>query len=154
MKTSDFYYSLPEELIAQTPLSRRDGSNALLDRATGSTQHKMFKDLPGFLKPGDCIVFNDSRVIPARLIGERENGGTAEILLLKPLGNDFWEALARPGRRLKPGSKVYFGGGLIEAEITGTGENGIRTVRLSYSGDFDALLSRLGKMPLPPYIKK
>lgn len=83
-----------------------------------------------------------------------ENGGTAEILLLKPLGNDFWEALARPGRRLKPGSKVYFGGGLIEAEITGTGENGIRTVRLSYSGDFDALLSRLGKMPLPPYIKK
>lgn len=155
MKTSDFYYSLPDELIAQTPLSRRNGSRMLvLDRKTGKTQHKAFIDLPGFLRPGDCLVFNDSRVLQARLIGRRENGGAAEILLLKPLGNDLWEALVRPGHKLKPGSKVLFGDGLMEAEITGVGEDGIRNVALSYSGDFDTLLSRLGKIPLPPYIKK
>jgi S-adenosylmethionine:tRNA ribosyltransferase-isomerase len=155
MKTSDFYYSLPEELIAQTPCEKRDGSRMLvLDRQTGKTQHKMFTDLSAFLKPGDCLVFNDSRVIPARLIGERENGGVAEILLLKPLGNDAWETLARPGRRLRPGAKVSFGGGLVTAEILSVGEGGIRQVRFSYEGDFDALLSRLGRTPLPPYIKK
>ena len=155
MKTSDFYYSLPEELRAQTPCAKRDGSRMLvLDRNTGKTEHKMFNELPGFLKPGDCLVFNDSRVIPARLIGERKNGGAAEIFLLKPIEKDEWEALARPGRRLRTGARVVFGRGLMEAEVTAECDSGIRHVKLKYEGNFDELLSRIGKTPLPPYIKK
>ncbi len=155
MKTKDFWYELPPELIAQTPCAQRDGSRLLrLDRASGATEHTMFRSLPDFLRPGDCLVFNDSRVIQARLIGERSGGGTAEILLLKPLADGCWECLAKPGRKLRPGAVVTFGEGLMTAEIVSCGEEGLRTVRLSCEGDFDELLQKLGKTPLPPYIKE
>ena len=155
MKTKDFWYELPPELIAQTPCAQRDGSRLLrLDRASGATEHTMFRSLPNFLRPGDCLVFNDSRVIQARLIGERSGGGTAEILLLKPLADGCWECLAKPGRKLRPGAVVTFGEGLMTAEIVSCGEEGLRTVRLSCEGDFDELLQKLGKTPLPPYIKE
>lgn len=155
MKTKDFWYELPPELIAQTPCAQRDGSRLLrLDRASGATEHTMFRSLPDFLRPGDCLVFNDSRVIQARLIGERSGGGTAELLLLKPLADGCWECLAKPGRKLRPGAVVTFGEGLMTAEIVSCGEEGLRTVRLSCEGDFDELLQKLGKTPLPPYIKE
>ncbi len=154
MKTSDFYFDLPEELIAQTPLERRDASRLLcLDKVSGAREHRVFSELPELLRPGDCLVMNDSRVLPARLLGARETGGAAELLLLRDLGAGKWECLARPGRKLRPGAKVYFGEGELEAEILETTEGGNRIVQFSYEGIFLEVLERLGKMPLPPYIK-
>ena len=154
MKTSDFYFDLPEELIAQTPLERRDASRLLcLDKTSGAMEHRVFSELPELLRPGDCLVMNDSRVLPARLLGARETGGAAELLLLRDLGAGRWECLARPGKKLRPGSKVTFGDGELEAEILETAEGGNRIVQFKYEGIFLEVLERLGKMPLPPYIK-
>ncbi len=154
MKKTDFYYDLPEELIAQTPLERRDGSRLmLLDKATGKIEHRHFYELPAFLKPGDCLVLNNSRVLPARLIGSRKTGGAVELVLLKDLGDDLWECLSRPGRKTKPGTELIFGGGELTATVEAVVEGGNRLVRFHYSGIFLECLERLGKMPLPPYIK-
>ena len=156
MKTSDFYYDLPPELIAQTPLERRDGSRLLtLDKRTGETGHGHFYDLPRLLRPGDCLVMNDSRVLPARLLGRREpTGGAAEVLLLVDRGDQVWECLVRPGRKVKPGTRLSFGDGALTAEVLETLEGGNRLIRFDYEGIFLETLERLGKMPLPPYIKE
>lgn len=155
MKTSDFDYELPPELIAQTPLERRDGSRLMtLDKATGEVGHRHFYDLPSLLRAGDCLVLNDSRVLPARLIGHRESGGAAEVLLLTDKGDRTWECLVRPGRKLREGAKVIFGDGMLTAEITKVLPDGNRLVRFAYKGIFLEVLERLGKMPLPPYIKE
>lgn len=154
MKTSDFYFDLPEELIAQTPLERRDASRLLcLDKTSGAMEHRVFSELPELLRPGDCLVMNDSRVLPARLLGARETGGAAELLLLRDLGAGKWECLARPGKKLRPGAKVHFGEGELEVEILETTEGGNRIVQFKFQGIFLEVLERLGKMPLPPYIK-
>jgi len=154
LKTSDFYFDLPEELIAQTPLERRDGSRLLtLDKITGETAHKHFFDLPSMLRPGDCLVLNDSRVLPARLLGQRSGGGACEVLLLIDRGDKVWECLVRPGKKLKPGARITFGENELAAEIVGEVEGGNRLVRFEYDGIFLEVLERLGKMPLPPYIK-
>jgi S-adenosylmethionine:tRNA ribosyltransferase-isomerase len=154
LKTSDFCYDLPEELIAQTPVEPRDHSRMLVyDRADKSVRHLHFYDLPRFLTPGDALVLNETKVIPARLLGEKEGTGVpVEILLLKRKGKDVWETLVRPGRRLPPGTLCSFGGGLLRAEILSTLESGGRAVRFLYTGVFETLLDRLGQMPLPPYI--
>jgi len=156
MKTSDFYYDLPPELIAQTPLEQRDGSRLLtLDKRTGETGHGHFYDLPRLLRPGDCLVMNDSRVLPARLLGRREpTGGAAEVLLLVDRGDQVWECLVRPGRKVKPGTRLSFGEGALTAEVLETLEGGNRLIRFDYEGIFLETLERLGKMPLPPYIKE
>ena len=155
MKTSDFYFDLPQELIAQTPLERRDASRLLaLDRATGETRHMRFYDLPSLLRPGDCLVLNDSRVLPARLIGRRAGGGACEVLLLIDRGDEVWECLVRPGKKLRPGARVTFGDNELTAEVVGEVEGGNRLVRFDYDGIFLETLERLGKMPLPPYIKE
>ena len=157
MKTSDFYYELPPELIAQTPLEQRDGSRLMrLNKETGEIGHYHFFDLPGFLKPGDCLVLNDSRVLPARLLGHRvPSGGAVGILLLVDRGNKKWECLVRPGRKLHPGQKVSFGDGtLLTAEILEELPGGNRIVSFHYDGIFLEILEQLGKMPLPPYIKE
>lgn len=155
MKTSDFYFDLPPELIAQTPLERRDGSRLLaLDKTTGATRHMHFYDLPALLRPGDCLVLNDSRVLPARLIGKRAGGGACEVLLLIDRGDKVWECLVRPGKKLRPGAAVTFGDGELSAEVVGEVEGGNRLVRFDYDGIFLEILERLGKMPLPPYIKE
>lgn len=154
MKTSDFYFDLPEELIAQTPLEKRDASRLLcLDKVTGEIQHRVFSELPELLREGDCLVMNDSRVLPARLLGARESGGAVEVLLLRDLGGGRWECLTRPGRKTKPGTKLVFGGGELEAEVIEVAEGGNRIVEFKYDGIFLEVLERLGKMPLPPYIK-
>lgn len=155
MKTSDFDFELPEELIAQTPLERRDSSRLLvLDKETGETAHMHFYDLPKLLHPGDCLVLNDSRVLPARLLGHREPGGGAvEVLLLIDRGDKVWECLVRPGRKVRTGTRLSFGDGLLTAEVTRVLDNGNRLVRFEYEGIFLELLEQLGKMPLPPYIK-
>ena len=154
MKTSDFDFFLPEELIAQTPLEKRDTSRLLtLDKTTGQTGHRHFYDLPTFLRPGDCLVLNDSRVLPARLIGHRPTGGVCEVLLLVDKGEGLWECLVRPGRKLKPGAQVVFGEGRLTATIEAEVEDGKRLVRFHYQGIFLEILEQLGKMPLPPYIK-
>lgn len=154
MKTSDFSYELPEELIAQTPVEPRDHSRMLVyNRADKSIQHLHFYDLPQFLTPGDALVVNETKVLPARLLGEKEGTGVpVEILLLKRVNRDEWETLVRPGRRLIPGTFCTFGGGLLRAEILSTLESGGRLVRFHYQGVFEALLDTLGQMPLPPYI--
>lgn len=154
MKTSDFDYFLPEELIAQTPIEPRDHSRLLVyDRADHSVQHLHFYDLPRFLISGDVMVVNDTRVIPARLLGEKEETHVpVEILLLKRLEKDLWEALVRPGRRLAPGTWCSFGDGLLRAEIVDRAPEGARLVRFHYQGVFEEILDRLGQMPLPPYI--
>lgn len=156
MKTSDFYYDLPPELIAQTPLDRRDGSRLLiLNKESGATEHMHFYDLPKLLRKGDCLVLNDSRVLPARLLGHREpTGGAVEVLLLIDKGDKVWECLVRPGRKIKPGTKLSFGGGLLTADVLEEVEGGNRLIRFAYEGIFLELLERLGKMPLPPYIKE
>lgn len=155
MKTSDFYFDLPEELIAQTPLQRRDGSRLLtLDKETGETGHHHFYDLPSMLRPGDCLVLNNSRVLPARLLGKRSGGGACEILLLIDRGDKVWECLVRPGKKLRTGARVTFGEGELSAEIVGEVEGGNRLVRFEYEGIFLEVLERLGKMPLPPYIRE
>ena len=154
MKTSDFDFQLPEELIAQTPLERRDSSRLLtLDKFTGNIEHHHFYDLPQFLRPGDCLVLNNSRVLPARLIGHRPTGGACEVLLLVDKGDDQWECLVRPGRKLKPGAHVIFGEGQLTAVVEEELPDGKRTVRFHYQGIFLEVLEQLGRMPLPPYIK-
>ena len=155
MKTSDFYYDLPPELIAQTPLSQRDSSRLLImDREEGSLSHKHFHDVIDYLRPGDCLVMNDSRVLPARLLGHRPTGGAVEILLLTQKEGDVWECLAKPGRKLKEGAEVVFGDGSLRAKIVGETDTGNRLVEFYYEGIFLEELERLGKMPLPPYIKE
>ena len=155
MKTSDFDFELPEELIAQTPLEKRDTSRLLtLDKATGKTGHHHFYDLPSYLRPGDCLVLNNSRVLPARLIGHRPTGGACEVLLLVDKGDNVWECLVRPGRKLKPGAEVIFGEGQLRATVEEEVEDGKRLVRFHYQGIFLEVLESLGKMPLPPYIKE
>ena len=154
VKTSDFNFDLPEELIAQTPLERRDASRLLtLDKVSGQTEHHHFYELVDMLQPGDCLVMNNSRVLPARLIGHRETGGACEVLLLIDRGDNVWECLVRPGRKLKPGAKVIFGDGELTGEIVSEVEGGNRLVRFHYEGIFLEVLERLGRMPLPPYIK-
>ena len=156
MKTSDFYYDLPQELIAQTPLERRDGSRLLtLDRQSGETGHHRFYELPQFLRPGDCLILNDSRVLPARLLGQRlPGGGACEVLLLIDRGDRVWECLVRPGRKMKTGARLSFGNGELTAEVIDEVEGGNRLVRFEYDGIFLEVLEHLGKMPLPPYIKE
>ena len=156
MKTSDFYYDLPQELIAQTPIEKRDTSRLMtLDRATGEVGHHHFYELPGFLRPGDCLILNDSRVLPARLLGQRlPGGGACEVLLLTDKGDKTWECLVRPGRKMRTGAKLSFGNGELTAEVVGEIEGGNRLVRFDYGGIFLEVLEHLGKMPLPPYIKE
>lgn len=154
MKTSDFFYELPEELIAQDPLEDRTASRLLvLDRKTDKLEHKIFSDVIDYLNPGDCLVINNTRVIPARLIGEKEGtGGKVEILLLKRRENDIWESLVKPGKKLRPGARVIFGDGRLKAEILEIAEEGNRLVKFYYEGIFEEILDSLGEMPLPPYI--
>ena len=155
MKTSDFYYDLPQELIAQTPIQQRDASRLMtLNRSTGETGHHRFYELPDFLRPGDCLILNDSRVLPARLLGQRlPGGGACEVLLLTDRGEGTWECLVRPGRKMRPGTRLSFGNGELAAEVTGETEGGNRLIHFTYQGIFLEVLERLGKMPLPPYIK-
>ena len=154
MKTSDFFYELPEELIAQDPLEDRTASRLLvLDRKADKLEHKIFGDVINYLNPGDCLVINNTRVIPARLIGEKEGtGGKVEILLLKRRENDIWESLVKPGKKLRPGARVIFGDGRLKAEILEIAEEGNRLVKFYYEGIFEEILDSLGEMPLPPYI--
>ena len=156
MKTSDFNYDLPPELIAQTPLERRDGSRLLvLDRETGAMEHRHFYDLPEYLHPGDCLVLNDSRVLPARLLGHRvPSGGAVEVLLLQDKGDGVWECLTRPGKKTQPGTELSFGDGELTATVVGALDGGNKLVQFHYEGIFLEVLERLGKMPLPPYIKE
>ena len=155
MKTSDFYYDLPEELIAQHPLERRDGSRLLkLNKATGELEHRHFYDLPDYLRPGDLLVMNNSRVLPARLIGHRPTGGAVEVLLLRDLGENKWECLVRPGKKMRPGQEVTFGDGQLTATVEDVVEGGNRIVKFACDGIFLEVLESLGKMPLPPYIKE
>ena len=155
MKTSDFYYELPQELIAQTPLERRDASRLLcLNRRTGFWEHRKFTDLCSYLNPGDTLVVNNSRVLPARLLGERPTGGAVEVLLLRDRGEGIWECLTRPGRKTRPGQKLLFGGGALTATVTDTLDDGKKMVQFHYEGIFLEILERLGKMPLPPYIRE
>lgn len=156
MKKSDFYFDLPQDLIAQTPLERRDGSRLLcLDKVTGAMEHRHFYDLPEYLRPGDCLVMNDSRVLPARLMGHRiPGGGVCEVLLLTDKGDGVWECLVRPGRKLRPGAEISFGNGELTATVEAEIEGGNRLVRFHYDGIFLEVLERLGEMPLPPYIKE
>ena len=154
MKTSDFWYDLPEELIAQTPLEKRDTSRlCVLDKNTGALAHKHFYDILDYLNPGDCLVMNDSRVLPARLLGNRPTGGAVEVLLLRDLGNKQWECLCKPGRKMQVGNEVVFGNGALSAVVTEVKEDGNRIVEFRYEGIFLEILEQLGKMPLPPYIK-
>ncbi len=154
MKTSDFNYALPKEQIAQDPLDDRSASRLLVvDRETGSWEHSVFKQITGYLKPGDCLVLNNTRVIPARLFGVREEtGASIEILLLKRLDADTWETLVRPGKKARPGTRIVFGDGLLVGEVTEVLEGGNRRIRFSYKGIFEEILDELGQMPLPPYI--
>ena len=155
MKTHDFWYDLPEELIAQTPLERRDSSRLLvLDRSTGALEHRHFYDIIDYLNPGDCLVMNDSRVLPARLLGQRPTGGAVEVLLLRDLGGGAWECLVKPGRKMQQGQAVSFGDGALTATVTQVQEDGNRVVQFHYQGIFLEILERLGKMPLPPYIQE
>lgn len=153
MKTHDFWYMLPEELIAQTPLERRDGSRLMvLDRSSGEVVHKHFYDVIDYLQAGDCLVMNDSRVLPARLLGNRPTGGAVEVLLLRDLGGNRWECLCKPGRKMQVGQEVNFGGEMT-ALVREVRKDGNRVVEFFYDGIFLEVLERLGKMPLPPYIK-
>ena len=154
MRTHDFWYDLPEELIAQTPLEKRDTSRLMvLDRASGEVTHKHFYDVIDYLQPGDCLVMNDSRVLPARLLGRRPTGGAVEVLLLRDLGDKKWECLCKPGRKMQAGNEVIFGDGELTATVAEVKEDGNRVVEFHYEGIFLEVLERLGKMPLPPYIK-
>ena len=154
MKTKDFWYDLPEELIAQTPLEQRDSSRLLvLGKESGEVSHKHFYDIIDYLQPGDCLVMNNSRVLPARLLGHRPTGGAVEVLLLRDLGNKCWECLVKPGKKMQVGQEVIFGNGELTATVTAVQEDGNRVVEFRYEGIFLEVLERLGKMPLPPYIK-
>ncbi len=155
MKTHDFWYDLPEALIAQTPLEKRDSSRLMvMNRASGDISHKHFYDIIDYLQPGDCLVMNDSRVLPARLIGHRPTGGAVEVLLLRDLGNKQWECLCKPGRKMQVGHQVFFGDGELSGTVAAVKEDGNRIIEFSYEGIFLEVLERLGKMPLPPYIKE
>lgn len=151
---SDFYFDLSEELIAQDPLADRSGSRMLmLDKTDGRIEHHIFKEIVDYLRPGDCLVLNNTKVLPARLSGRRENtGGSIEVLLLKRKGDDVWETLVKPGRKAKPGTRILFGDGCLQAEVLDVVEDGNRLIRFSYEGIFEEVLDRLGEMPLPPYI--
>ncbi len=154
MKKSDFAFDLPKELIAQDPLKDRSSSRLLvLDRRSGAVSHHVFREIGDFLRPGDCLVLNNTKVIPARLLGEREGTGAhVEVLLLKRRDKDVWETLVKPGKKCRPGTKLEFGGGVLKAEVVETVEEGNRLVRFEYEGIFEEVLDRLGEMPLPPYI--
>lgn len=165
MKKQDFYFDLPEDLIAQDPLEDRSGSRLLvLDKTTGAIEHRIFKQIPDFLRKGDCLVINNTKVIPARLVGEKiredinlkqeedNHGAKIELLLLKRRENDIWETLVKPGKKAKPGTKISFGDGILTGEIIDIIEEGNRLVQFSYEGIFEEILDRLGEMPLPPYI--
>ena len=156
MTTKDFYYDLPPELIAQTPLADRTASKLLvMNRESGAITHNIFRDITDYLRPGDCLVMNNTRVIPARLYGSKEGtGGKIEFLLLKRLELDTWEVILKPGKKAKVGSRFEFGGGLLKAEVLEIIEDGKRIVRFEYEGVWEALLDKLGEMPLPPYIKE
>lgn len=155
MKTSDFYYDLPEGLIAQSPAKKRDKSRLLaLDRQSGSIKDGHFSEIIDYLKPNDCLVLNDTKVFKARLVGKKPTGAEVELFLLRALGSDKWEALLKPGKRMKPGATAFFGDGFLSCEVLNDLGDGIKEVQLSYSGDFDLILDKLGEMPLPPYIKK
>ncbi len=155
MKKSDFYFELPEELIAQTPIEKRDHSRLMeIDKLSGNIRHLHFYDLPSLVKPGDCLVLNDSRVIPARLFGRRESGGAVEVVLLTDKGNKVWECLTRPGKKTEPGTKLVFGDGELSAVVLDKAPGGNRLIEFKYEGIFLEILERLGKMPLPPYIKE
>src|SRR5699024_5657797 len=152
--TSDFYYDLPEELIAQDPLENRSDSRLMvLDKKTGAVSHHIFRDIVEYLQPGDCLVINDTKVIPARLIGEKEGtGAKIEVLLLKRKTGDVWETLVKPGRKAKPGTRISFGDGLLVGEVVDIVDEGNRLIRFEYEGIFEEILDQLGQMPLPPYI--
>ena len=154
MKTKDFDYFLPEELIAQTPLAKRDSSRLmLLDKESGSVEHSVFSRLPEYLQSGDCLVMNDSRVLPARLFGHRPTGGAVEVLLLTDKGDGVWECLTRPGRKTPVGTKLIFGDGELTGEVVEAVSDGNKRIRFHYEGIFLEVLEKLGRMPLPPYIK-
>ena len=154
MKKSDFYFDLPQELIAQDPLEDRSSSRLLkLDKETGKVEHHVFRDIIDYLQEGDCLVLNNTKVIPARLLGEREGtGGAVEVLLLKRREGDVWETLVKPGRKCRPGQRLSFGDGLLKAEVLDVVEEGNRLVHFEYQGIFEEVLDKLGEMPLPPYI--
>ncbi len=154
LKKKDFYFELPQELIAQDPLEDRSSSRLLaLDKRTGATFHCVFRDVESYLRPGDCLVLNNTRVIPARLLGEREGTGAhVEVLLLKRNAGDVWETLVKPGKKCRPGTRLTFGNGLLKAQVLETVEEGNRLIRFEYSGVFEEVLDALGEMPLPPYI--
>ncbi len=154
LKKSDFYFDLPQELIAQDPLSDRSSSRLLkLNKETGEIEHHVFKEVIDFLKEGDCLVLNDTKVIPARLYATKEDtGATIEVLLLKRRENDVWETLVKPGKKARPGARLVFGDGLLRAEVTDVLEEGNRLIRFEYDGIFEEILDQLGEMPLPPYI--
>lgn len=154
LKKSDFYFELPQELIAQDPLEDRSSSRLLvLNKNTGQVEHHVFKEIVNYLKEGDCLVLNNTRVIPARLLGEREGTGAhVELLLLKRREGDVWETLVKPGKKCRPGNRLLFGGGLLKADVLETVEEGNRLVRFEYEGIFEEVLDQLGEMPLPPYI--
>lgn len=154
MKTADFHYELPQELIAQDPLEDRSASRLLLlDKETGERRHTVFHDISQYLRAGDCLVLNNTRVIPARLIGQREEtGGRVEVLLLKRRENNIWETLVKPGRKARPGERLVFGDGLLRAQVMELAQEGNRLIRFEYEGVFEEILDRLGQMPLPPYI--
>lgn len=154
MKTSDFYYDLPEELIAQDPLENRSDSRLMvLDKKTGAVSHHIFRDIVEYLQPGDCLVINDTKVIPARLIGSKEStGAKIEVLLLKRKTGDVWETLVKPGRKAKPGTRIQFGDGLLVGEVMDIVDEGNRLIRFEFDGIFEEILDQLGQMPLPPYI--
>lgn len=155
MDLNEFDYDLPKELIAQDPLEDRSASRLLvLDKMTGAREHRIFREIPELLEPGDCLVINNTKVIPARLIGSRESGGTVEVLLLKriPGMENSWETLVKPGKKARIGTKIVFGGGLLTGEVTDIIEEGNRIVRFSFDGIFEEILDKLGQMPLPPYI--
>ena len=153
MDLKEFYYDLPEELIAQVPIQKRDESRLMvLDRNNKTIEHKIFKDILNYLKPGDCLVRNNTKVIPARIYGKKETGANVEFLLLNNIEGDIWEAIVRPGNKLHVGTKVTFGEGLLNAEILEVMEGGTRKVKFTYNGIFNEILDKIGLMPLPPYI--
>ena len=155
MKVSDFNYVLPEELIAQHPYNKRDEARLMvLDKEKQTIEHKIFRDIIDYLEPGDCLVINNTKVLPARLYGTKDTGAKIEFLLLKRIEGDFWEVMVRPGNKLKPGTKVTFGNGILNAEILDILDGGNRKVKFEYKGIFNEILDKIGLMPLPPYIKE
>ena len=155
MKVSDFNYELPEELIAQHPYDKRDEARLMvLNRRENKYEHKVFKDIIDYLNPGDCLVINNTKVLPARLYGKKDTGANVEFLLLKRIEGDYWEAMVRPGNKLRPGAKVEFGNGLLKAEVLEVIDGGNRKVKFEYNGIFNEILDQIGLMPLPPYIKE